>query len=326
VQRPRSSDVRPPEPSGQLDPRDAQACRAFLDERLAAIAQVVTTVCRRHRVRADETREILSAIVVKLIDNDYAVIRQFDGRSDFRTYMYSVVHRFLLDYRNSIWGKWRPSAEARRLGDIAVQLERLILRDGFTSSEGVQSVATSRDVGVDAIETVLDHLPLRLPARRAFECELRNTAASATLAQTAIDREELADEATRVSNALAAALSALAAEDRGLLRLRFAKRLPMSRIATLTRVDQKRLYRRFATILRRLRTELEARQVGRSELWALLGHPEVQVGAVLAGPAPALAVRTQGARATVTRLPVGTDWVPTAHRRPGTRTAMAGGR
>ena len=66
--------------------------RQFL-EHLAVIDQVVQFIGRRHRLPADAIEELQSAVHLKMIDNDYEVLRKFEGRSSIRTYLTAVVQR-----------------------------------------------------------------------------------------------------------------------------------------------------------------------------------------------------------------------------------------
>ena len=52
------------------------------------------------------------------------------GRGSLNTYLRVVIERLVLDMRVTNWGKWRPSARARRLGAEAVLFEQLTVRDG----------------------------------------------------------------------------------------------------------------------------------------------------------------------------------------------------
>lgn len=272
----RASTSRP----ARRDPGNA-ASAAFLEASLPLITHVVKTVCSRHRVGAEDAREVLSALLLKMVDNDYAVVRRFDGRSDFKTYMYTVAHRFLLDYRNSQWGKWRPSAEARRGGVAAMRVERLVVRDGFSLHEAVQSVATVLAMPVEEVAAIADRLRLRVSARRMFEYATAAGPAVVNDADARVCRAAMAAEARRVRDALASALATLGADDRGLLRLRFVKGLSIARIARFARVEQKRMYRRFDGILRGLRDQLERQGIRVSDLATVLGHQEVDISSLL---------------------------------------------
>ena len=81
---------------------------------LDTVDRVVAFVCRRHRLSPDESDDFRSVARVKLLEHDYAILRAFEGRSSIQTYLTVVIQRLFLDYRISAWGKWRPSAEARR--------------------------------------------------------------------------------------------------------------------------------------------------------------------------------------------------------------------
>src|SRR5215212_4818774 len=107
----------------------------LFERNLPLIEQVIAMVCRRSGMTADDIEEFAQIAKLRLLENDYAAIRAFQGRSSFSTYIASVVMRILLDHRNHEWGKWRRSAEAERLGALAVDLERLLYRDGRTVEE-----------------------------------------------------------------------------------------------------------------------------------------------------------------------------------------------
>src|SRR5207302_6805108 len=99
---------------------------------LPVIDEVVAHVCRRHRLSATEADDFAGEVRLRLIERDYEPLRRFEGRSSLRTYLTVVVHRYFLDYRNKLWGKWRPSMEAKRFGAAAILFERLQVRDGWS--------------------------------------------------------------------------------------------------------------------------------------------------------------------------------------------------
>ena len=61
-------------------------------------------VARRHRLPDHEADDLRSAVHLKFIENDYEVLRRFEGRSTLATYLTSIVTRQLLDNRNAEWG------------------------------------------------------------------------------------------------------------------------------------------------------------------------------------------------------------------------------
>ena len=86
----------------------------------------------RQRDRLSEERRALPWVKVEKDyvfdgpDGRQTLSELFEGRSQLRTYLITVVQRHFLDDRNARWGKWRPSSIARRIGPIAVLLDLLV--------------------------------------------------------------------------------------------------------------------------------------------------------------------------------------------------------
>ena len=99
---------------------------------LPVIDDVAGQVCRRHRLSAAEADDFQSEVRLHFIERNYEVLRKFEGRCALSTYVNVVVQRVFLDFRNRMWGRWRPSTEARRLGPNAILIERLVSRVGWT--------------------------------------------------------------------------------------------------------------------------------------------------------------------------------------------------
>src|SRR5262249_57565215 len=89
----------------------------------------------------EEGEDFGSLLKIKLLDNDRAVPRAYRGDSSLRPYWAAVATRLFLDQRVAVWGKWRPSAKARRLGPLAVELEELVRRGGRAPADAVALVS-----------------------------------------------------------------------------------------------------------------------------------------------------------------------------------------
>ena len=220
---------------------------------LPTIDALVQMVSRQQRMSWAEAEEFASIVRLRLIENDYAILRKFRGGSTLRTYLTVVIARQALDYRDACWGRWRPSRAARRLGRTAVTLEKLIVRDGFTLDEAWRAVLDAAgDQDLQPLRAFAERLRPRV--RRHWvsiddidECQRRS-----------VDPELELMRDPRIAEALARALQTLSPGDSRLLRLRFAEGLSISTIARREGLDQASLYRRVATLLRRLRRELES--------------------------------------------------------------------
>lgn len=234
-------------------------------EHLPLIEKIARRAGRRYGLAPEGVEDFVQEVQVKLIEDDYRRIRSFRGSSSFKTYLVTVVNRLAKDHCNHLWGKWRPSAAAKRLGWEARLLERLLYREGFSFEEAAEKMR--RDHRVETSIEGLAELAGKIPQRtsRYFEGEeaLENRPASPTPGER-VDRRladrEKAELARKVEDALQKALDELDTEDRLILKLYF-RGWTMARIARSLGLEQKPLYRRRDRNLARLRQSLEQREL-----------------------------------------------------------------
>lgn len=249
-------------------------------ENLETIERIAAFVAGKGRLNADETVEFVQIVRVRLFENDYAIIRKFEGRSLLRTYLTTVILRLFRQWRVEMWGKWRPSAEARRLGDNAITLERLLTRDGFTLDEAVKILTTREGNAytVGELEALYIRLPLRTP--RPVLVSDDGIPEVAALDADADDRVESRDRecsARSCAAALDAAVAQFDAEDRLILQLRFWKSLKVPEIAKIMGIDQKKIYKRLDKLFAKLRSALETARVSRADVDKLLGRGDQEI-------------------------------------------------
>ena len=274
IQRKTASTARPAPPSPSSGGSDAE-----LLSHLAVARRVVGFVSARHRLNADEAEEFSSHVTLKLLDDDRAILRKFAGRSSMSTYLSVVIERMFLDYRVASWGKWRPSAEASRQGEIGVLTERLLTRDGFTADEAFEALTTNHRVAISrgAFDQLLARLPVRV--RRRFEGEdaLAFEADSAPDPERALLDRGRGQDSSRVTKLLQRALAGLEVRDRLLLTYRYEDGRTVAQIAAILGEDQKRLYRRFETLLRQIRESLESEGVAAADIVELFESAPIDV-------------------------------------------------
>ena len=232
------------------------------------IESALAHTCRAHRLTPDVADEFASWARLRLFDNDQAILRKFEGRSKLRTFLITVVQRLYLDWRNAEWGKWRPSAEARRVGTVAIELERLVLRDSHTYDEAVQTLA-ARELATPAeCDRVWTQLPKRPRRKRVNEEDIATLAGPSTASES-VDDEQARSEASTAVDALSRALKALPPSDQMLVQLHFWGGKTVARIAAMTGDNQKTLYRRLDKLKVELRKRLEADGVSSNMLPSL---------------------------------------------------------
>jgi RNA polymerase sigma factor (sigma-70 family) len=257
----------------------ASAAARLLLTNLTAIRRMAAGISRQHGGTADDAEEFTAVACYRLVKDDYAALRKFKGRSSLRTFLFKVLQRMFLDYRIAQWGKWRPSATARREGALAVQLDRLTRRDGLTFDEACSVLEASAQRSLDTSE--LDRLRVLLPARSRPRFVTDEDLIAASIMTTA-SRDNLMQlfhgaVAERAGSALRRALAAIPPDDWLVLKLRFQDQMTVRAIAKLLEVDGAKLYRRIDRLLAGLRASLEEQGVAPSELFAALAEPECHV-------------------------------------------------
>lgn len=238
---------------------------------------MTSKVCRRQRLSAAETDDFRSDVRLHFIERNYEVLRRFEGRSSLTTYITVVIQRLFLDRRNRLWGKWRPSAEARRLGPTAILLERLVTRDGWSSDQALETLRVNHGVVVDdALRTLCEKFGKRTPSRQLVtEDHATETADATPSPEDNVLRAEQDFLAKRVQTALERSCQTLTAEERLILKMRFEDRVPVADIARALHSDQKRLYRTIPRLLETVGAALTQEGISRSDVQALFAADDL---------------------------------------------------
>lgn len=271
----------------------------LLRAHLPLIEQIVARVCRRSRLFGADQEDFASTVKLALIENDYALLRDATQRSSFAAYLTVVIQRMAVDERAHAFGRWQPSSEARRLGEIGVMAETLLLRDRRSVDEALPLL---RALDSSLTRERLEQLAARLPRRtaRPREVELDEIAAGALHSSQSADDRALAGDrdraAGRASSVVREQLDAWPLEDRMLLRFRFASSMSIADISRIMRLPQRPLYRRLESLLARLRRALGDAGLDEVTVSELIGSPvEMQFGLAEAEKPHAAAVEDEGA-------------------------------
>ena len=251
---------------------------ALLLHHLGWIDKASAALCRRSGMSPRESEEFSSWARLRLIEDDYSILRKFRNESKFSTYLTVVLTMLFRDYRVHHWGRWRPSAAAQRIGNIAITLETLVYRDGMRLDEAVtvlrhnsRTELTERD-----LRAMFACLPRRAPVRPV---EAGASQLDAIESSHLADADVLADEAVRgksaIDIAIASAIACLNTEDQLIIRLRYWEGLGVAEIARALSLPQKPLYRRVERVLEELRVHLESVGVSPEEARSALDEANV---------------------------------------------------
>ncbi|HEY2324217.1 MAG TPA: sigma-70 family RNA polymerase sigma factor [Thermoanaerobaculia bacterium] len=245
---------------------------ALLTDNLAVIERAVAFACRRYALRPEDAEEFASVVKLKLIENDYAILEAYEGRSSFATFISIVVQRMAIDFRIHEWGKWHASAEAKRLGPLAVDIERLLHREGRTTEEAATILHESRET----VEQLAAGLPARAPRRRDVAIEEAERAAITEPAATEdlVFAGERRKTSEKVSAIVSALLSRVPDEEQLILQLRFEDGMTVAQISRALQIDQKVTYRRIERRMRELKAELLGAGVDPRDVLDLIGRDD----------------------------------------------------
>lgn len=237
---------------------------ALLRDNLPLIERVIAGVCRRSGLRDADAEDFGSIVKIALIENDYAILRGYEGRAPLGAFLAVVVQRLLAREWVRLRGRWHPSAEAQRNGDAAVLIEKLTVRDGRSVDEAVE-IACNVDPSLDRARA--REIAARLPARAARprlvpmpEDEERFVAPEA--ADTRANEADTRRVSERAAQVVRNTLAALAIQDRMLIRLCFGAQMSIADAARMLGVPQRPLYRRLESLMRQLRSGLELAGIG----------------------------------------------------------------
>jgi RNA polymerase sigma factor (sigma-70 family) len=256
--------------------------RAWLETNVARVKLLVTQVARSRRLARQDEQELLSIVWTHLANDNYRALRRYKGAGSLNAYLRVVVERLVLDMRVANWGKWRPSARARRLGADAILFERLIVRDGHSAAhaEDVLRHATGASVPVEFTAAVVRLAPRGARRFVALDEVARQAASPSDPFAEAMDGQR-ARRGVAVGRQLARALEKLPVRDQLVVRLRHHQGLKVSEIAAMLGLDQKQLYRRLDAIHASLRATLARTGTSAREALEVIDGPVSHIPRVL---------------------------------------------
>ncbi|MEZ5283402.1 MAG: sigma-70 family RNA polymerase sigma factor [Vicinamibacterales bacterium] len=238
--------------------------RLFL-EQLSTIERLARTQARRHRLPPQDCDDFVGHVRVRLMEHDYRVLREYEGRSRLATYLSTVIGHYCLDYRNQEWGRFRTSARAQRLGPVAEDLERLVLRDGHTLDEAIGILTVNQHVGLTdaALRRLWAELPPRTPTTLTTEDAAERVAHGVPSVEDLLAARQTIP---LIERALSATLARAAPADRALAALHYGQAVPVARLAVQQHVSKATAHRRLTRVVEQCRQALTEAGVDRIQL------------------------------------------------------------
>jgi RNA polymerase sigma factor (sigma-70 family) len=237
---------------------------------LEVINRIAESLCRRHGLFGADAEDFVADVRLKLLEDDYVVLRKHRGDSSMTTFLTVVISNLFRDHRVKMWGRWRPSAEARRLGAEAISLETAVYRDGLSFEDACRMFEQNSPGAVDRkrLREILGKLPHRERRRIEGDERLEDVPAPEPANGVLFEEEQLREREI-LESALKRALAGLDAEDEVIIRMHYYEGLSIADIARGLHIPQKPLYGRIKRLLGALSTSLAQEGIGPETLEAL---------------------------------------------------------
>lgn len=245
--------------------------RDLFEEQLETIERAIRRVSFAARLTGADAEDFASTVKVALLEGQ--ILRKWEGRSSLLGYVTIVVRRMLVDQKRAE-GRWIASVEAKRRGEPAVLLDRLLHHERRPFDEAA-AIVVERHPGTTMaqLREIAAALPERAPRPRLVEIAEdaeERLAGGMSADERVMDRDRDA-RAVSTSRVVSDAMASMSAEDRVILRMRFAKNASIADIARALGIEQRPLYRRVETLLARLKRALESAGLDASSVVDLIG-------------------------------------------------------
>jgi DNA-directed RNA polymerase specialized sigma24 family protein len=218
----------------------------------ADLERAIRAVLTRH---GPYDLDVAQEIRLRVCRDGCAALGRIHDEADSFPFLYGLAARTHADRTRRERGRFRSSVAARRLGPVAVQIERLVMLDGLTVEAACDFLADNRDVqGEAAWERLVGELRSRAPRppspRSLSEADARLPAGDRDPEQQLVARV--------VITVVRAELESLSSETRALLAARFGAGSRLPEVAAARGVGVKKLYRDSATVCGEIGTRLRS--------------------------------------------------------------------
>lgn len=244
----------------------------FLLHSLELVHKLVRCLCHRQGISPDEREELEGEVRVKLMENDYRVLRQCDDPARLPSYLGLVVISTWHDRLRKLKGRAkRPSSRARVLGPAAIELEKHLGRGETVDVAYERLKHDFPELGCKDFEDLAEKVKPRPGRRMEGDETLAVLASPEPGGDQRLERREGQARKRRALALMAKHLAELPEEDRRLLVRACAGGVKVSRIARSLGLEQKPLYRRIDKRLSDLRHKLEEAGICWKDLRDVLG-------------------------------------------------------
>jgi RNA polymerase sigma factor (sigma-70 family) len=249
---------------------------SFIEKRCWQVVQSRRNPSSGHPLKIEnEVLELCNRVLDKLKQNDYQILRQFQGKAKLTTYLTAIIANQSVDLIRKYRGRDRQKERAKKLGKLGEQIYQLALVDNLSPEEIHMQVSESgpNKLTVADIDEMIALIrgkrypgnPEPAPGGAVKEGAAINGNGQPVVVDDKKNPEELMVEHnghTKVKGVVEGLLHGLSGEERMILRLRFPARegdSPCSivEIAETLGISAKATYKKISRLLHRCKKKLE---------------------------------------------------------------------
>ncbi len=247
--------------------------REFL-ARLKLIERFARSRARRFHLSPEDAEDLVSHVMLKLVEHDYEKLRKFRGESPLEPFLAATVANLSKDYIIALWGKWRASPAARRGGAVSVLLEVLLVREGLSFEAACETLWTNQGVTLTRaeLEALAAALPQRLPRRSEPVDDALQLPSADKSPEAVLAEQEAANVGAKAKSVLDATLATWPAQDTLIFQMRFQHGRKVVDISRDLGLPAHPLYTRIERLLATLRVAFVAAGLDPQTILDLLEH------------------------------------------------------
>lgn len=214
----------------------------------------------------NETLELNNRVLDKLRENNFKILRKFQGKAKISTYITAVIARQAVDFLREKKGRKRTKERAAKHGQLGEVVYEKIIKAGQPVAHAYKEMQTEYGYGgsLQDIEVMLDKIKgsARPKGLETIPAGYQNPDSGEIIVPDPHDTpEQLAIESGRmekIKETVAHIVAGLSGEERLILRMRFPidedeKPKEIDQIAKLLGTSKKAVYHRITRILKKCR-------------------------------------------------------------------------
>lgn len=206
----------------------------FLEKKYKLIESCIKVISYNKGLKEEEVEEFKSEVMLKLCENDYKILREYKGKSSFKTYIIVVISRIYIDLLRKKIGRWRASKVAEVYGETGRLIEELIYKKGYSISEACKVLSYNYGIKIseEEIEEITKNIYPKENINKVDFKEIKDSIKSADLyPDKEMEVEEREAKRYAIERIIKEEIEKLSDIDKLIIKLKFESNISTNRIS-----------------------------------------------------------------------------------------------